>query len=281
MRSTSLKLLTALLCAVSIAATTAVADVIDDVKLRGVLIVGVKADYPPYGYLNDQGEIVGIEIDLAQDVADALSVGLDLIPVVASNRMQFLDQGRIDLMIATMTDTEERRQAVSIVEPSYYSSGVNILATKQAGFTEWSDLDGLPVCGIQGAFYNRRTQQEFGAEIVAFAGTAEALTALQQGRCVAFVYDDSFLISKLQEPEWSEFEMPLETIDDSPWGLAVAHGEERFYNFMSELVKRWHKEGRILELETEYGIPNTPFAQRMHEEYRDYEPVPLKQILDN
>src|SRR3546814_17277143 len=88
------------------------ADVIDDIRKRGKLIVGVKADYAPYGYLSSDGKVVGLEPDLAQDVADTLGVGLELVPVVSSNRMQFLEQGKIDLMIATMTDTAERRGVV-------------------------------------------------------------------------------------------------------------------------------------------------------------------------
>jgi polar amino acid transport system substrate-binding protein len=110
----------------------AAADVMDDIKERGTLRVGVKADYRPYGFLDEQGNIVGLEPDLAQAVADDLGVDLELVPVVASNRMQFLEQGRIDLMIATMTDTEERRQVVRIVEPNYYSSGTNVLAPKSS-----------------------------------------------------------------------------------------------------------------------------------------------------
>ena len=268
-----------LYCLLLLTAGTAQADAIDDIKARGKLIVGVKADYKPYGYLNESGEIIGIEPDLARDVAEALGVELELVPVVSSNRMQFLEQGRIDLMIATMTDREDRRKVVYIVDPNYYSSGTNIMATKKAGFKDWNDLNGLPVCGIQGAFYNRKTQQEFGAEIVAFKGTAEALTALSQGRCVAFVYDDSFLVSKLGEADWAEFEMPLETIDDAPWGLAVKLGEERFANLMSEMIKRWHQSGRIVELEQEYGVAPTPFAKKMNEEYGDYEAQDLEAIL--
>lgn len=250
------------------ASGSATATTLQEVKDKGTLVVGVKADYRPYGYLDSDGKIVGIEPELAKDVADKLGVELELVPVVSSNRMQFLEQGKIDLMIATMTDTEERRKAVHIVDPNYYSSGTNVMAQKKAGFKEWTDLKGAPVCGIQGAFYNRKTEEEFGAEIVAFKGTAEALTALGQGRCVAFVYDDSFLISKLGEAEWSEFEMPLETIDDAPWGLAVAKGADDFAAFMSDLVAEWHKSGRIIELENEYGVTNTPFAKKMHEEHK-------------
>src|SRR3546814_12824710 len=102
--------LTAGIAALATAAITsgASADVIDDIRKRGKLIVGVKADYAPYGYLSSDGKVVGLEPDLAQDVADTLGVGLELVPVVSSNRMQFLEQGKIDLMIAPMS-SEERR----------------------------------------------------------------------------------------------------------------------------------------------------------------------------
>lgn len=247
---------------------TANADVMDDIKAAGVLKVGVKADYRPYGYLDPSGKIVGIEPDLAKDVADKLGVSVEYTPVVSSNRMQFLEQGKIDLMIATMTDREDRRKVVLIVDPNYYSSGTNILSPKKFGFKEWEDLSGKPVCGIQGAFYNKSTSEKFGAEIVAFKGTAEAYAALQQGNCVAFVYDDSAIVAKTNEPEFAEFEMPLQTIDDAPWGLAVRLGEDNFAKFMSDMIVDWHKSGRILELETKWGVANTPFAKAMHDKYK-------------
>lgn len=245
------------------------ADAIDDIKAKGKLTVGVKADYKPYGFRDPSGDIIGIEPELAQDVADKLGVDLELVPVVSSNRMQFLAQGKVDLMIATMTDKPDRREVVYIIDPNYYSSGTNILAWKKVGFKTWDDLDGKPVCGIQGAFYNKQTEQNYGAKIIAFGGTAEILTALKQGSCLAFVYDDSFIVSKLGEEDWAaEFEMPLETIDDAPWGLAVQLGEEGFAKIMNEMIVGWHKSGRILELETKFGVPNSPFAMQMNEKYK-------------
>ena len=252
------------------AVTGASADAVDDIKKRGKLIVGVKADYAPYGFLNSDGKIVGLEPDLAQDVANVLGVDLELVPVVSSNRMQFLGQGKIDLMIATMTDRNDRREVVEIVDPNYYSSGTNVLT--KGNFAKWEDLKGAPVCGIQGAFYNRKTSEEYGAEIVAFKGTAEALTALKQNRCVAFVYDDSFIVSRLGDPDWKDWKMPLPTIDDAPWGLAVAKGEDAFAALMSGMIVKWHLSGRILELETKYGLEQTPFAKKMHQVFLDANP---------
>ncbi|HEX9789703.1 MAG TPA: transporter substrate-binding domain-containing protein [Kiloniellales bacterium] len=256
--------------AAALAAAPAQADSINDIKARGTLIVGVKADYKPYGFRDPSGAIIGIEPELAQDVADKLGVKLELVPVVSSNRMQFLEQGKIDLMIATMTDRPDRRKEVLIVDPNYYSSGTNVMSLKSAGLKKWEDLKGKPVCGIQGAFYNKKTQEEFGAEVVAFKGTAEVYTALKQGLCVGFVYDDSALIAQLQDvAQWGDYEMSLPTIDDEPWGLAVQLGEDKFAALISDMIVGWHKSGRILELEKKHGVANTPFAIAMHEKYKN------------
>src|SRR5213592_4350492 len=127
------------------------ADAMQDVKKKGVLVVGTKADYRPFGFLDPSGKIVGFEPDLAADVAKRLGVKLELTPVIASNRIQFLQQGKIDLMIATTSDTPERRKIVDIVEPNYYGSGTNVLAKKSDGIKTWESLKGQKVCLIQGA----------------------------------------------------------------------------------------------------------------------------------
>src|SRR5581483_2895670 len=75
------------------AGTPARADDLATIKQRGTLIVGVKADYPPFGFRAPSGEIQGLEPDLAAAVAKDLGVKLELVPVVAANRMQFLEQG--------------------------------------------------------------------------------------------------------------------------------------------------------------------------------------------
>src|SRR5438270_11206724 len=233
------------------------ADVLEDVKKKGVLTVGSKADYRPFGYLDPSGKIIGFEPDLAADVAKRLGVKLELIPVVASNRIQFLQQGKIDLMIATMSDTPERRKIVDIVDPDYYASGTNVMAKKSEGLKSWDQLKGKKVCLIQGAFYNKELQEKYGVEGVAFPGTAEAFAALRNGNCVGFAYDDTALVGELQKPEWKDYEMPLEAILVQPWGIAVKQGEKAFADFVSQAVTDWHKTGMIAELEKKWGIKAT------------------------
>src|SRR6266705_3521423 len=145
-------------------AAWAQSDTLASVKQKGKIVVGVKADYKPFGYTDPSGKIVGLEVDLANDVAKRMGVQIELVPVIAANRMEFLKQGRIDLMIATMAYKPDRAEVIGIPEPFYYAGAANVFAKKNSGLRTWADIKGKPICGIQGAYYNRRTGEEFGAQ---------------------------------------------------------------------------------------------------------------------
>lgn len=247
-------------------------DVWKKVMERGKIVIGVKADYKPWGYRDSNGDLVGMEIDMALDVANKMGVEAELVPVQSSNRMQFLEQGKIDMMIATMSDRADRREIVGIPGPNYYTSGTNIMSPKALGFKEWEDLRGKKVCGKQGAFYNQITEERYGVEIVAFTGNAEAKQALRDRKCVAWVYDDSSIGSDLSSGNWDEFEMPLASEDDNPWGLGVPLAEAScvFGNFMSGVQYNWHREGTLIALEAKWGIKPTAFLKMQNERNGDW-----------
>ena len=146
------------------------------------------------------------------------------------------------------------------------------MSPKALGFTSWEDLRGKKVCGKQGAFYNKITEERYGVEIIAFTGNAEAKQALRDRKCVAWVYDDSSIGSDLSSGNWDEFEMPLASEDDNPWGLAVPVAENQcvFGNFMSGMQYNWHRSGRLIELEAKWGIKPTAFLQMQAERHSDW-----------
>jgi len=254
----------------ALGAGTVGAQTLDKIKQRGVLVVGSKADYKPFGFRDPGGAIIGLEPDMAKDVADKLGVKLEIEPVVSSNRMQFLQQGKIDLMIATMNDKPDRRQVVGIVEPLYYASGVNVLANKKAGLKNWEQLKDQKICAIQGAWYNKPVAEKYGADIVAFKGQTEAETALLQGNCIGWVYDDTAFAERLADPKWAGFEMALPTILEEPWGLAVKLEELNgpWGKFMAQMIEEWHRNGRLIELEKKWKIPPSAYLKTMHEKYK-------------
>jgi polar amino acid transport system substrate-binding protein len=265
----------ALACAVLSGLLTAPAraeDTLDKIKQRGSIVVGVKNDYKPWGFVDPSGKVVGMEIDLAQDIASKLGVKLELIPVTGANRMEFLNQGRIDLIVATMGDTPERRKVVGMVEPNYYAGATNVLAPKSAGLKQWADLKGRKVCAVQGAYYNRRVGQLYGPEMVVFPAVPEAMNALQGGNCVGFLFDDTLIVSTLSagDPKWADYEMPLASEDPQAWamGVTLADLTGPFGDFLKKLSIDWHKSGKLVELEKKWGIKSSPFLLEMHDKYK-------------
>jgi polar amino acid transport system substrate-binding protein len=245
------------------------ADALDQIKMRGVLVVGTKADYQPFGFRDSNGAIVGFEPDLARDIASVLGVRLELVPVTATNRIVLLADGKLDLVIATMNDTPERRKQVDFVQPSYYASGVNVLAPKLLQVHVWQQLRGKQICTIEGAFYVEEIKRRYEPELVTFANTGDMYDALLRGRCLAVVYDDTAIIGKLQSPDWRAFEMPLRSILVEPWGMAVRPGEARLEQVLSDCVREWHHSGRIVALEERWNIPKSGFAAEMRQKYAE------------
>ena len=131
-----------LACLVVGAARPAAADGLDDIKAKGEISFGVKAEYKPFGFRDASGEIKGFEIDIATAIAKALGVKPKFEPVQDATRLPFITQGRVDVVIATMNDTPERRRTVGIIEPFYYASGASVLAPKSANLKTWEELQG-------------------------------------------------------------------------------------------------------------------------------------------
>ncbi len=256
-------------------AISAQADTLDEIIERGKIVVGVKADYAPWGMRDADGNLVGMEHDMIADFAKRLSeeagktIEVEKVVVVASNRMQFLEQGKTDMFIATMSNKPDRRKVVGIVQPDYYSSGVAVLAHKDSGIDGWASLEGKTICGIQGAWYNKDHGLKNGAEVVAFKGVAEVEKALLDGRCVGWIYDDSaFIPRKVNTPEkWADYNIATPTVDDVPWGAAVRLDDmdSRLGKLLSAAIIDWHKSGLLIELESKWGIPATQWLADMRE----------------
>jgi polar amino acid transport system substrate-binding protein len=238
-----------------------------ELRSRGVVRIGVKADVLPWGFRERAGgPVVGLEPDLAARLAERIGVSLVLVPLESSERIDALNQGRIDILIATFSDTPERRLQVTMVQPSYYASGVNLLSRKEDGFRDWSQLRNRRVCGRRGSHYNRAMTLRYGMDVIAFHSLLWAKDAVRDGRCSALLYDDIAIVADLRDPAWSrEFEMAMPSLFQTPWSIAVsrqAAGSD-LEALVSETIITWHREGVVAALEKTWQIPASPFAAHM------------------
>lgn len=244
----------------------ALASRLDLIQKRGTLIVGIKSDYPPFGMLNAEGQLVGFEADLAADLARRLGVQLQLVAVTSTNRLQKLEEGSVDVVIATLGDTPQRRQIATLIEPSYYASGAAIIAPPNAHLSNWSDLRGKKVCATQGAYFNRAMTQRFLLDLQIFNGTRDTKLALRDGRCAAWLYDDTGIVGLLSDPEWGNYESPLPSMMVSPWAMAIAAQERGspLERTLSDIVADWHRNGWLMNVEKRWGIKPSQFLADTH-----------------
>lgn len=258
-----------LLCWVSIAR----ADQLSDIRARGVLVVGTKADYEPLGFVDPQGNVVGMEPELAAEIAKRLNVAVKIVPVTSANRIATLQAGKIDLIIATMGITDERKKIAGIVDPPYYASGAGILYRRGLKVDEVADLAGKTVCSVDGNIFLLELRTHYPlVKTENYKNLLEAEAGLLNQRCDGLFFDDlPLLYKKKSQPDRFkdyEFEQLIE-IDPLLWGMAVKLGEEKtsWGSFVSKTIIDWHKSGFLLQVEKKWLGDNTTLLRALKEKW--------------
>ena len=249
-----------------IASQPAAADRLAEILERGTLIAGVKSDYAPFGSRDTDGTIIGFDVDVARGFADRLGVALELVPVTSTDRLQRLQRGDIDVVVATLGDTRERRELVTMVEPQYYGDGANLLLRPGSNVTTWNDLRGLTVCGVQGSLWNRPAAERLLVDVISFNTTRETRLALRDGQCAGWLYDEVALLHELETGAWPDYSVSLPTMMMLPWAVAVTKEEAGgpLERFLGDSIAEWHATGWLRDLERRWDLPPSPFLREAH-----------------
>ena len=166
---------------------------LDKVKSKGVLVAGVKYDAPPFGFVDETGAVVGFDIDVTKYIADKLGVKLSLVQVTSKSRIPMLQDGTVDMLVATMTHSKARDETIDF-SITYFFTGQKLLVKESSGIQSIADLAGKTVATIQGSTseINIRKAQPT-AKILVFQEYPQAFLALRQGKAQAMTTDASIL----------------------------------------------------------------------------------------
>jgi polar amino acid transport system substrate-binding protein len=214
-----------------------------EVQQKGKLVVGVKCDYPPFGYADASGQAVGYEIDLVHRMA-LYAFGnpnaVDLQCVVAANRIQFLTSGRVDMLMATLTYTPQRAQTIAFSNP-YFTAAGRLLMPKSSTIKEATDLGGRTLITATGSVYVTYAQNCLpGTKLLQFTQTADALAALTDGRGQAFMQDDTLLVDlAARNPN---LKMVGSGVAQGPWGIGIRLGDTPLLNWVNAALAEMQKE---------------------------------------
>ena len=227
-----------------VAATTAVAGKLADIKARGALVAGVKDSQPPFGFVDEKtNQIAGFEIDLMQALADRLGVKLELKPVTSSTRIPRLTQGAVDIVAATMTHKKEREDQIDF-SITYFMTGQKLLVKKDGGIKSVADLAGKKVGSVKGSTSEQNVKKaQPDCTVISFETYPEAFLALKQGKVQAVTTDESILVGiKNSDDKPEAWDIVGEYISPEPYGLGVAENDSDFRDFVNAaLMDMWEK----------------------------------------
>ncbi|AHF67577.1 MULTISPECIES: transporter substrate-binding domain-containing protein [Pseudomonas] len=248
---------------------------LDKIQERHKISIGVILSGPPFGTIDPKtGEHLGYNVELSKEIAKRLNVELETVSVLAPNRVQFLQQGKVDLLIANMQLTEERAQILDYVPTPYEEVGGAALIRKGAGISKWEDLKDKPVCVSQGSNFIKPLQEVYGAQIKAFRSQSESLLSLRGNGCVAAVHVSPTMHTLLADAEWSGFEIPLATdLIPSKSVIWLRKGEKDIQARLDAIVRDWHRSGWLIELGHRTGMAPSQALHDLHEQYRNAAPL--------
>ena len=235
--------------------------VLELIRARGAINVGIKTDFPPFGALDASGKPEGFEIDLANDIGKRLGVKTNLVVVSTDNRFQKLEQGAVDVLIATIGDTAARRQVATAIEPNYMSSGVTIMTKPDKRIETWSAIRGQKLCATQGSYFNRPMQERYLLDLQLYRSTRDALLALSEDKCVAYLYSSAAIEGFLRKPEWADYKIPLPVGLVVQWAMMIAMSERgtELEILLGDISADWHRSGFLIATEKKWGLIPTDY----------------------
>ena len=222
---------------------------------RGVLRVGVKQDVPNFGYKNpDSGEFEGLEIDIARKIADELGVDIEFTPVTAQTRGPLLDNGQVDLVIATFTITEERKLLYNFTTP-YYTDAVGFMVNKDSGIKTFTDLNGKTIGVAQGSITRTLISEladKYGIAVnfAELGSYPELSVSLRAHRTDAFSVDQSILSGYIG----SKSELMDFSFSASDYGIVTKLSNKDLNNYLNSLVEKWTSDGSLQAIYDANGL---------------------------
>ncbi|UZE15496.1 transporter substrate-binding domain-containing protein [Pseudomonas sp. B21-054] len=248
---------------------------LDKIEQRHVISVGVMLSGAPFGTIDPKtGEHLGYNVELAKGIGKALGVEAQTVSVLAPNRVQFLQQGKVDILIANMQFTEERAEILDYVPTPYEEVGGAALIRKGSGIAQWADLKGKPVCVSQGSNFIKPLQETYGAQIKAFRSQSESLLSLRGNGCVAAVHVSPTLHALLSETEWAGYEIPLPgDLIPSNSVIWLRKGEHDTQAKLDAIVRDWHRSGWLIELGERTAMAPSQALRDLHAQYRSAAPL--------
>lgn len=214
---------------------------VEEIQKSGELKIAVFSDKKPFGYVDENGDYQGYDVYFGNRLAQDLGVKVKYVPVEAANRVEVVETGKVDIVLANFTKTPERAEKVDFALP-YMKVALGIVSPENALVKAPEDLKGKKLIVSKGTtaetFFTKYFPE---VELLKFDLYAEAYAALLDGRGDAMSTDNTEVLAwALENPGFSVGVESLGELDEI--APAVKKGNENLLNWINEEIKKLAEE---------------------------------------
>jgi glutamate transport system substrate-binding protein len=219
-------------------------------KEAGKVRVGTKFDQPLFGLKNLQGKPEGFDVEIAKLIAGEMGVqegSIEWIESVSANREPFIQQDKVDFVVATYTINDKRKQVVDFAGP-YYEAGQDIMVAKgnPLGIAGPDDLAGKKVCSVTGSTPAENIRTNYPeAKLTEFDVYSKCAEALKNGQVEAVTTDNVILLGLISQDQ-EAFELVGKPFTKEPYGIGLKKGDTEFRTFINDTLDKAFTDGRWL-----------------------------------
>ncbi|MDC7278528.1 MULTISPECIES: transporter substrate-binding domain-containing protein [Pseudobutyrivibrio] len=210
---------------------------LDEIKESGTINIGVFSDKSPFGYVDENGEYAGYDVYFAERIGKDLGVEINYVSTEAANRIEYLQTGKVDIILANFTVTEERAQEVDFALP-YMNVALGVVSPDSAVVESLDDLGAddqiIVISGTTAETYLTKNYPDI--KLQKYDAYAEAKTAFENGNGVAWANDNTEVIAFSLENEGYTVGIPS-LGDQDTIAPAVTKGNETLLSWLNEEIE--------------------------------------------
>lgn len=220
------------------------ADALDDIKKSGRIRIAIDLGVPPYGMTDGQMKPIGSDVETARLLAKDLGVELEIVQTTGANRIPFLQTGKADIVVSSLSVTPEREKVIDFSVP--YAQILSVIAgPKSVAIKGFEDLAGKRVASTRGTTNDKlATEGAKDAQIVRFDDDATLITAVTSGQ-VDIVATSPALVKTMRENA-PQLNLELKFVMKGfPLGIGMRKGEARLQKWINEWIQANTANGRL------------------------------------
>lgn len=214
----------------------------------GSITIGTKFDQPLFGLVAPDGVPVGFDVEIGKLIAAELGIApedIEWVETISANREPFIQNGNVDMVIATYTINDTRKEVVSFAGP-YYNAGQDLLVPADnpngiEGPEYFQENPDAVVCTVSGST-SEKNIQEYTTNIIAAAGYSDCLEPVRTGAAAALT-TDNVILAGFADASDGEFIVLSNPFTEEPYGIGVALEDTEFRNWINDVLEEAYDSG--------------------------------------